>query len=178
MLPPVIAVLLTCVTTLFRARTTLYLENLALRHRLAVYQQSVRRPRLRPTDRLFWVCLSRLWAGWQGALAFVQPRTVIAWQRRRFRDHWRCLSQRGTPGRPAVAKEVSNLIRAMSRANPLWGSPRIVGELRKLGIDELWPVRELAPGIALSTAGGMMIVTKAGGFGGESIVAEILRQLT
>jgi hypothetical protein len=78
MLPPVIAVLLTCVTTLFRARATLYLENLALWHQLAVYQQSVRRPRLRPTDRLFWVCLSRLWAGWQGALAFVQPRTVSA----------------------------------------------------------------------------------------------------
>jgi hypothetical protein len=135
MLPPVIAVLLTCVTTLFRARATLYLENLALRHQLTVYQQSVRRPRLRPTDRLFWVCLSRLWAGWQGALAFVQPRTVIAWQRRRFRDHWRCLSQRGTLGRPAVAKEVRDLIRDMSRANPLWGSPRIVGELRKLGID-------------------------------------------
>jgi hypothetical protein len=57
MLPPVIAVLLTCVTTLFRARATLYLENLALRHQLAVYQQSAHRPRLRPTDRLFWVCI-------------------------------------------------------------------------------------------------------------------------
>jgi hypothetical protein len=135
MLPPVIAVLLTCVTTLFRARAALCLENLALRHQLVVYQQSARRPRLRPTDRLFWVCLSRLWAGWQGALTFVQPRTVIVWQRRRFQDHWRRLSQAGKPGRPAIAKEVRALIRNMSRTNPLWGAPRIVGELRKLGIE-------------------------------------------
>jgi putative transposase len=65
---------------------------------------------------------------------FVQPRTVTAWQRRRFRDHWWRLSQRGTSGRPAVPREVRDLIRELSQANPLWGSPRIVGELRKLGI--------------------------------------------
>jgi putative transposase len=59
---------------------------------------------------------------------------VIAWQRKRFREHWRRLSQRGTPGRPALAKEVCDLIRQMWQANPTWGSPRIVGELRKLGI--------------------------------------------
>jgi putative transposase len=101
---------------------------------VAVYRRSVSRPRLRATDRLFWVWLSRLWSGWQHALAFVQPRTVIAWQRQRFRDHWRRLSQRGKPGRPALSKEVRDLIRDMWRANPTWGSPRIVGELRKLGL--------------------------------------------
>ena len=79
--------------------------------------------------------LSRLWPGWQATLAFVQPRTVIAWQQKRFRDHWRRLSQSGTFGRPAVAREVRDLIRDMSRANPLWGSPKIVGELDKLGIN-------------------------------------------
>ncbi len=82
-----------------------------------------------------WSWLARLWPGWQAALAFVQPRTVIVWQCRRFRDHWRRLSQKGKPGRPAIAKEVRNLIRDMSQANPTWGAPRIVGELRKLGID-------------------------------------------
>src|SRR4029453_4012835 len=92
-------------------------------------------PQVRPSDRLFWACLSRLWAGWQQALAFVQPRTILAWQPRRFRDHWRDLSQQGTPGRPAMAKEVRTLIRDMWRANPTWGSPRIVGELRKLGLN-------------------------------------------
>jgi hypothetical protein len=101
---------------------------------LAVYQQTVHRPRLRATDRVLWAWLARLWPGWREALAFVQPRTVIAWQRQRFRDHWRHLSQQGTPGRPAVAREVRALIQAMWQANPTWGSPRIVGELRKLGL--------------------------------------------
>src|ERR687896_412521 len=79
------------------------------------------------------LCRSRLWPGWEDALAFVQPHTVITWQQQRFRDHWRRLSQNGKPGRPAMAKEVRELIRTMWRANPTWGSPRIVGELRKLG---------------------------------------------
>ena len=84
---PVISTLLAFVADLFRSRASLCLENLALRHQLAVYQQTVHRPRHRPTDRLFWGWLSRLWPAWQDALAFVQPRTVIAWQRQRFRDH-------------------------------------------------------------------------------------------
>src|SRR5215813_9993626 len=134
MMPAVISALLACITALFRSRASLHLEHLALRHQLTVYQRSVPRPHLRATDRLFWAWLSLLWSGWQAALAFVQPRTVIAWQRRRFRDHWRRLSQRGTSGRPAVPREISDLIRELSRANPLWGAPRILGELRKLGI--------------------------------------------
>jgi hypothetical protein len=97
---PVISTLLAFVAGLFRSRAFLCLENLALRHQLAVYKQTVHRPRLRPTDRLFWAWLSRLWSGWQAVLAFVQPRTVIAWQRQRFRDHWRQLSQQSTPGPP------------------------------------------------------------------------------
>jgi putative transposase len=132
---PIISALLACVAGLFRSRASLCLEHLALRHQLAVYQQTVDRPRLRSTDRVLWAWLSRLWPGWRNALAFVQPRTVIAWQRRRFRDHWRRLSQRGMPGRPSMAKEVRELIQAMWQANPTWGSPRIIGELRKLGID-------------------------------------------
>jgi putative transposase len=60
---------------------------------------------------------------------------VIAWQRKRFRDHWAKLSQQGRPGRPPISKEIRVQIRKISVANPDWGSPRIVGELRKLGID-------------------------------------------
>jgi putative transposase len=134
-MPPVMSALLAFVVALCRSRTSLCLENLALRHQVAIYKQTIPRPRLHPTDRLFWAWLSRLWSGWQEALAFVQPRTVIAWQRKHFRAHWRRLSQRGTPGRPALAKEVRDLIRQMWQANPTWGSPRIVGELRKLGIE-------------------------------------------
>ena len=68
-------------------------------------------------------------------LSFVQPRTVIAWQRKRFRDYWAKLSQGSKPGRPAVSQEIRALIRKLSTANPMWGSSRIVGELRKLGIE-------------------------------------------
>ena len=131
---PVISALLVFVASLFRSRASLCLEHLALRHQLAVYQQTVSRPRLRWTDRVFWGWLSRLWRGWPDALVFVQPRTVIAWQQQRFRDHWRRVSEQGTPGRPAVAQEVRELIQAMWQANPTWGSPWIVGELRKVGI--------------------------------------------
>ena len=67
-------------------------------------------------------------------LKFVQPRTVIAWQNQRFRDYWRRLSQSSKPGRPAISKEVRDLIQDMWRSNPTWGSPRIVGELGKVGV--------------------------------------------
>jgi len=130
------AVLLSILASLragFRSRTALQLEVLALRHQLAVYKRCPTRPRTKVADRLLWAWLSRTWAGWRDALAFVQPSTVIAWQRRRFRDHWARLS-RARPGRPRLAKAVQDLIREMSSANPRWGSPRIVGELAKLGI--------------------------------------------
>jgi putative transposase len=132
---PVVSALLAFLAACFRSRRSLQLEILALRHQLAVYQCSVPRPCIQPTDRLFWSWLARLWSGWQDVLVLVQPRTVVAWQQKRFREHWRRLSQSSKPGRPAIAKEVRELIRTMSQANPTWGSPRIIGELRKLGID-------------------------------------------
>jgi len=131
----VFSALMAYVVSYFRSHQSLRLENMALRHQLAVYQQTVKRPKLRSWDRLFWVLLSRLWLGWEKALAFVQPRTVIAWQHKRFRDYWRQFSQNGKPGRPAISNEGRNLIRDMWQSNPMWGSPRIVGELRKLGIN-------------------------------------------
>jgi putative transposase len=134
-MPPVASALLAFVVSLFQSRQGLHLRILALQHQVAVYKQTVHRPCLTPTDRLFWVWLARLWPGWRGALQFVQPRTVIAWQRKRFRDHWRRLSQQRNPGRPGIAKDVRDLIRSMWQANPTWGSPRIVGQLRKLGIE-------------------------------------------
>jgi len=134
MVPSIVSALLTLFVSLFRSRLAMHLQILALRHQVAVYKQSIPRPKLQPTDRLLWVGLSRLWPGWQDALEFVQPRTVVAWQKKRFRDYWRCLSQQGQPGRPVISKEIRALIRDMWSSNPTWGSPRIVGELRKLGI--------------------------------------------
>jgi len=66
----------------------LALENLALRHQLAVYRRTVSRPRLCMTDRLLWVWLARVWAGWRQALIIVSPDTALQWQRRRFREYW------------------------------------------------------------------------------------------
>ena len=83
---PVMSALLACLAAWFRSRRSMQLEIVALRHQVAVYQRSVPRPRIRPADRLLWAWLARLWSGWQSALAFVQPRTVIAWQKQRFRD--------------------------------------------------------------------------------------------
>jgi len=134
-MPHVVLILLTSVLDGFRSRLSMQMELIALRHQVSVYQQSISRPKLQPANRLLWVWPSRLWPGWQEALEFVQPRTVIAWQKKRFRDYWRCLSQSGTPGRPAISKEVIDLIQDMWRSNPTWGSPRIVGELHKIGID-------------------------------------------
>ncbi len=135
MMPPVLRALWAVIVVLLRTRCSMPLESLALRPQLAVYQRSAPRLPLQPPDRLLWVWRARLWSGWQAARALVQPRTVTAWQHRRFRDHWRRLSQQGKPGRPTMAREFRNLMQDMSRANPTCGSPRIVGELRKLGID-------------------------------------------
>ncbi len=130
-----ICALVAFVSTLFRSRLALQLENVALRHQLTVYQRTAHRPRINPGDRVLWSWLSRGWSGWRNALVIVQTETVIAWQRKRFRDHWAKLSKQGGPGRPPVSKDIRALIRKMSEANTGWGSPRIVGELRKLGID-------------------------------------------
>src|SRR3989442_185529 len=111
------------------------LENLALRHQLAVYKKTVNRPKLLSSDRLFWVALSRVWAGWRQALVIVSPNTVLRWQRRRFREYWARLSARPAAGRPRVNRQVRALVVRMAEANPLWGAPRIHGELQMLGID-------------------------------------------
>jgi hypothetical protein len=100
-MPSVLSAILALLVSLFKSRTSLCLEHFALRHQVAVYQQTVRRPRLNPSDRLFWAWLSCLWPAWRDALVFVQPRTVLAWQQGRFHDHWRRLSQRGKPSRPS-----------------------------------------------------------------------------
>src|SRR5260370_16703158 len=73
---------------LFGGDRQLALENLALRQQLVVYKRTVPRPRLRTTDRLLWVGLAAVWAGWRQALVIVSPNTVLRWQRRRFREHW------------------------------------------------------------------------------------------
>ena len=113
----------------FRSRAVVELENLALRHQLHVLRrQRPGRLRLFTFDRL----LYRLWPRCLEAMVLVKPATVIQWHRQGFRLFWRWRSR---SGRPSVDREVRDLIRQMSGANPLWGAPRIHGELLKLGIE-------------------------------------------
>jgi putative transposase len=128
--------LLATLSSIFRSRAALELENLALRHQIGILQRSARRrPKLTPADRLLWVGLSRIWRDWRSALAIVKPETVVAWHRAGFRRFWTWKVRRGQPGRPVISREVRDLIRRMCRENPSWGAPRVHGELLKLGID-------------------------------------------
>src|SRR3989442_4312199 len=133
-----ISVLLSLLLTLrtwAHSRAALHLEILALRHQLQVLQRSrPRRLRLAKADRCLWAWLSAAWSGWRTALVIVKPETVIAWHRQGVRLFWTWKSRRRN-GRPPVAADMRSLIQTMSKENPLWGAPRIHGELLKLGLD-------------------------------------------
>src|ERR1700730_7448496 len=123
------------VVGLFRSRASLEAEILTLRHQLNVLRRkSPKRLALRNLDRLVFAGLYWLVPRVVNALVIVEPETVIGWHRAGFRSFWRWKSRcRG--GRPKVPFEIRQLIRDMSLANPLWGAPRLHGELLKLGID-------------------------------------------
>ncbi len=120
----------------FRSRKELLLENMALRQQLAVLGRKRLKPRFRPSDRLFWVLLQRMWSGWKRALVLVQPETVIRWHRAGFKLYWTWLSwHRNRTGRKCVSKELRGLIFRTVAENPTWGTPCIDDELKMLGLD-------------------------------------------
>ncbi len=126
-------VILRTIFSSLKSHRSLALENLALRHQLDVLKRNTKTPRLKNRDRALWVVLSRFWQDWRVPLVIVQPKTVVAWHRKGWRLYWRWKSRRR--GRPAVPAEVRHLIRRIPRENPLWGAPRIHGELLKLGYE-------------------------------------------
>jgi len=136
---PMVTFLSTIVSFLslrIRSRATLELEVIALRHQLGVLKrQRPGRVKFFFADRLLWVWLYRIWPQAINAMVLVKPTTVMQWHRRGFRLTWRWRSRTLRPGRPKIASEIGDLIRQMSTANPLWGAPRIHGELLKLGIE-------------------------------------------
>ena len=120
---------------LFRSRASLQAEVLTLRQQLNVLQRKVpARPAFRSVDRFILSVLYRVAPSVLDALTIVRPETVIRWHRAGFRAWWRWKS-RPRGGRPKTPLEIRRLIRDVSLANPLWGAPRIHGELLKLGID-------------------------------------------
>ena len=123
------------VVGLFRSRAALQAEIVLLRHQLNVLRRkSPKRVDLNNIDRLVFVGIYRLAPQVLDALQILKPETLIRWHRAGFRAYW-CWKSRSRGGRPRTPHEIRQLIRAMSVANPLWGAPRIHGELLKLGID-------------------------------------------
>src|SRR5262245_39568887 len=120
---------------MLRDQRNLALENLALRQQLALLKRTQKRPAIGTKDRLFWVWLSRIWSEWRASLLIVKPETVIDWHRKGFRLDWTKISQRNVVSRPSVDSQIRALIKQMAKTNPLWGAPRIHGELLKLGIE-------------------------------------------
>ena len=119
-----------------RSRQSLLMENLALRHQLAVFKRQHSRPRLTPLDKIFWVLLRRFWFSWKRALIVVTPETVVRWHRSGFQLYWRFISHVRKPvGRRPVTREIRDLIFRMVAENPTWRAPRIHGELVMLGFD-------------------------------------------
>src|ERR671938_61412 len=122
------------VLALFKSRQRLEDENAALRQQLIVLaRRAPKRLHLTNADRLVFICLYRLFPSSLDALLILKPETVLRRHRAGLRALWRWRS-RPRGGRPKIPAEVRGLIREMSRANPLWGAPRLHGELLKLGI--------------------------------------------
>ena len=120
---------------LFRSRAALEAELLVLRHQINVLRRACpKKHSFISIDRLILAGVCRLFPKVYDALAIVRPDTVIRWHRTGFKLYWRWKSRRRC-GRPIIPLEVRDLVRQMSIENPLWGAPRIHGELLKLGID-------------------------------------------
>jgi hypothetical protein len=123
------------VADLFKSRCQLEAENLLLRHQLTIaLRRAPPRLRLRGSDRALLVWITGLWPSLLGAVRVVQPETVLRWHRTGFKMVWRWKS-RHRAGRPRIDRRLRDLIRQMSRENPLWGASRIHGELLMLGFE-------------------------------------------
>ena len=146
----------TAFRNLVRSRRRLTTEILLLRHQLNVAtRRRKRRIRFTGTDRALFVWLYRRCPEALSAVVMVRPETVVRWHRMGFRAYWRWKSRK-LRGRPRIDRELRDLIRRMSAENPLWGAPRIHGELLKLGFS-----------VAQSTVAKHMLRGR-GGFGGQS----------
>ncbi len=131
----ILRLILTQMVLSLRSRAELQVENLALRHQIEILKRTApKRARLTKTDRLIFTWLLRVWPKSAQLVRIVHPKTLVRWHREGFRVYWRWKSRR-RGGRPRAPTEIRALIRQLSAQNPLWGAPRIHGELLKLGLD-------------------------------------------
>lgn len=127
--------LMSALIGLFASNARREAEILILQQQLSVLRRKVPgRAHVSLLDRVVLVWLYRLWPTLLDSILIVKPETVVRWHRNGFRFYWRWKS-RNRGGRPMVDAEIRKLIRQISLENPLWGAPRIHGELLKLGID-------------------------------------------
>ena len=130
-----LSIFLALLTVPFKSKSRLEAENTALRRQLIVLRRKMRgRVRLTNNDRWFLIQLYRWFPSILQVLTIVQPETLVRWHRAGFRCYWRWKS-RPRGGRPQIETDLRALIRQMSMENPLWGAPRIHGELLKLGFE-------------------------------------------
>ena len=120
---------------LFKSQRRSAPENLALRRQVAMLRQSVKRPRLKPAGKLFWIIMSCYVDGWRNLLHGLHPDTVVRWHRRGFGLYWRWKSHGHKPGRLAIDTVLRKLIRDIQATNIGWGAPGIHRELLKPGIE-------------------------------------------
>ena len=119
--------------TIFKSKSILLLENLALRQQLSNFLTQEAKPKLTDLDRSFWIAMKRVFNQWADVLVIVKPETVIDWQNRRFKRHWTKISNKNKKtGRKRTKMEIRNLINRMAGENN-WGAPRIYSELLMLG---------------------------------------------
>ncbi len=127
--------LLAILVSPYKSKSRLEAENAALRHQLIVLRRRAQsRVRLTTSDRWFLIQLYRWFPSILQVITIVQPETLVRWHRAGFRFYWRWKS-RPRGGRPQISAELRALIRRISIENPLWGAPRIHGELLKLGFE-------------------------------------------
>jgi len=123
------------VADIFKSRRRLEAENLFLRHQLNIaLRRAPPRLRLHGSDRALLVWMTWIWPTLLDVSQVVKPETILRWHRSGFKAFWRWKS-RNRVGRPKVDRELRDLIRRMGRENPLWGAPRIHGELLMLGFE-------------------------------------------
>ncbi|MHC4268019.1 MAG: helix-turn-helix domain-containing protein [Planctomycetota bacterium] len=119
----------------FNLIANLTAKNLALHQQLIMLNRSIKRPKFKAKDPLFWIILFYFWRNWKDPLILVKPETIVGWHKKGFKLFWKWKSRPNSPGRPRISQEIRNLIYKMAMANPLWVAPRIHGELLKLGIN-------------------------------------------
>ena len=130
-------IFLNTIQTLFKSKSELLLENIALRQQLSTFLIKNTKPKLTDLDRSFWVAMKLVFNKWIDSLIIVKPETVVRWQNRRFKKHWTNISTKNKkPGRKRIKKEIRDLIYRMTGENR-WGAPRIYSELLMLGYTDV-----------------------------------------